>query len=139
MKQVCFSGVLVVVAAFAAAFAWAQEGAPASIANKDKSALDAVRASDVGKSGGADAKDAPPAWVVSSTGTVARAEAGDIGAMGEIADGCRQLAMSPNIKSTGEERMVMIQEATKWFTRAASLGHERSAKILEKLQKDSTR
>lgn len=139
MKQVCFSGVLVVVAAFAAAFAWAQEGAPASIANKDKSALDAVRASDVGKSGGADAKDAPPAWVVSSTGTVARAEAGDIGAMGEIADGYRQLAMSPNIKSTGEERMVMIQEATKWFTRAASLGHERSAKILEKLQKDSTR
>lgn len=121
MKQVCFSGVLVVVAAFAAAFAWAQEGAPASIANKDKSALDAVRASDVGKSGGADAKDAPPAWVVSSTGTVVRAEAGDIGAMGEIAQGYIGLAMSSNTKSTDEERMAMIQEATKWMYRRAKV------------------
>ena len=62
MKQVCFSGVLVVVAAFAAAFAWAQGDATAAIANKEKAEPDTVRASDVGKSGGADAKDAPPAW-----------------------------------------------------------------------------
>lgn len=139
MKQVCFSGVLVVVAAFAAAFAWAQEGAPASIANKDKSASDAVRASGAGKSHGVDVKDAPLAWVVSSTGTVARAEAGDIGAMGEIAQGYIGLAMSSNTKSTDEERMAMIQEATKWSKRAASLGHKRSAQMLEKLQKDSAR
>ena len=139
MKQVCFSGVLVVVAAFATAFAWAQGDATAAIANKEKAEPDTVRASDVGKSGGADAKDAPPAWVVSSTGTVARAEAGDIGAMGEIAQGYIGLAMSSNTKSTDEERMAMIQEATKWFTRAASLGHKRSAQLLEKLQKDSVR
>ena len=29
-----------------------------------------------------------------------------------------------------------VQEAKNWFKRAASLGHERSAKLLEKLQKD---
>ena len=121
MKQVQFSGVLVAVAACAAAFAWAQGDASASVANKDKSASDAVRASDGGKSGGAEAKDAPPAWIVSSTGTVARAEAGDVGAMGEIAQGYIGLAMSPNTESTDEERIAMIQEATKWMRRRAKI------------------
>ena len=63
----------------------------------------------------------PPAWIVSSTGTVARAEAGDVGAMGEIAQGYIGLAMSSNTKSTDEERMTMIQEATKWMYRRAKV------------------
>ena len=45
------------------------------------------------KEGESTAKDAPPAWVVSSTGTVARAEAGDVGAMGEIAKATQEGAV----------------------------------------------
>ena len=93
MKQVLFSGVMVAVVAFAAAFARAQ----------------------------GDAKSAPPAWVVSSTGTVARAEAGDVGAMEEIANGYRSLAVSPNTESTDDERVAMIQSAAKWMHRRAKV------------------
>lgn len=64
---------------------------------------------------------APPAWVVSSTGTVARAEAGDVKAMEEIAGGYISLAMSSNTESTDEERMAMIREATKWMRRRAKV------------------
>ena len=85
MRQVQFSGVVVAVVAFVEVFTLAQKEVQAATAGKDKSASGAVRASSTGKSGGADVKEAPPAWVVSSTGTVARAEAGDIGAMEEIA------------------------------------------------------
>ena len=66
-------------------------------------------------------KEPPPAWVVSSTGTVARAEAGDTGAMEEIAGGYISLAMSSNTESTDEERMAMIREATKWMHRRAKV------------------
>ena len=121
MKQLYISRVMFVVAAFAAVFAWARGDAPASIAGKDKSASDVVRASGASKSDAADAKGAPPAWIVSSTGTVARAEAGDIGAMEEIAQGYIGLAMSPNAESTDDERLAMIQEATKWMHRRAKV------------------
>ena len=117
MKQLCVSRVMFVVAAFAVAVAWAQGDAPASTAGKDKPASDAARPSDAGKSGGADAKEAPPAWVVSSTGTVARAEAGDAGAMEEIANGYRIFARESN----DDEREAMIQEATKWVRRRAKI------------------
>lgn len=96
MKQLYFSRVVVAVVAFAAAVALAQKEAQAAITGKDKSASNAVRPSDVGKSDGADTKDVPPAWIASSTGTVARAEAGDAGAMAEIAQGYIGLAMSSN-------------------------------------------
>ena len=122
MKQLHFSSAVVAVAAFIAVFTLAQKEAQAATAGKDKSASGAVRASSTVKSGGADVKEAPPAWVVSSTGTVARAEAGDIGAMEEIANGNKD-----------------VVKATMGFKRAATLGHKRSAKILEKLQKDSAR
>lgn len=115
------SGVMVAVAAFAAAVAWAQGDAPVSTAGKDNPASDAVRASGASKSGAADAKSAPPAWVVSSTGTVARAEAGDVGAMEEIANGYFGLASSSNTESTDDERMAMIQEAAKWMQRRAKV------------------
>lgn len=121
MKQLKVARVMFVVAIFAAAVAWAQGDAPVSTAGKGKPASDAVRASDVGKSDGADAKDAPPAWVVSSTGTVARAEAGDVGAMEKIASGYISLAMSSNTESTDDERMAMIHEATKWMCRRAKV------------------
>ena len=121
MKQVHFSGVMVAVVAFAAVFTLAQKEVQAATAGKDKSSSDAVRASDAGKSDAADAKEAPPAWVVSSTGTLARAEAGDAGAMEEIANGYIGLATSPNAESTDDERMVMIQEATKWLRRRAKI------------------
>ena len=117
MKQVHFSGVMVAVVAFAVAVTLAQKEVLAATAGKDKSASDAVRASDAGKSGGADAKEAPPAWVVSSTGTVARAEAGDAGAMEEIANGYRIFARESN----DDEREAMIQEATKWMHRRAKV------------------
>ena len=61
MKQLNVAREMFVVATFAAAVAWAQGDAPVSTAGKGKPASDAVRASDVGKSDGADAKDAPPA------------------------------------------------------------------------------
>ena len=122
MKQLRFSGLVVAIVVFATAFALAQKEAQAATAGKDKSAPDAVRASGAGKSDAADAKGAPPAWVVSSTENVARAEAGDIGAMEEIANGNKD-----------------VVKATMGFKRAATLGHKRSAKILEKLQKDSVR
>ena len=93
MKQLCVSRVMFVVAAFAVAVAWAQ----------------------------GDAEDAPPAWIVSSTGTVARAEAGDAGAMEEIANGYFGLASSSNTESTDDERMAMIQEAAKWMQRRAKV------------------
>ena len=121
MKQLNFLEVVVVVVAFAAAVTLVQKEAQAAIAGKDKSASDAVRASDASKSGGADAKGVPPAWIVASTGTVARAEAGDTGAMGEIAQGYIGLAMSSNTEVTDEERMAMIQEATKWMYRRAKV------------------
>lgn len=121
MKQLHVSRVVVAVAALAVAFAFAQKEAQAAIAGQSKSASDAVGASDVGKSDGADAKDVPPAWVVASTGTVARAEAGDAGAMGEIAQGYIGLAMSSNTEASDEERMAMIQEATKWMRRRAKV------------------
>ena len=60
MKQLHFSGVMVAVAALAAAVALAQKEVHAAIAGKDKSASDSVRASGADKSDGADAKDAPP-------------------------------------------------------------------------------
>ena len=81
MKQLYFSRVLVAVVLFAAAFALAQKEAQAAIAEKDNPSSNAVRATSASKSDAADAKSAPPAWVVSSTGTVARAEAGDVGAI----------------------------------------------------------
>ena len=80
-----------------------------------------MRASGAGKSDGVDVKDAPPAWVVSSTGTVARAEAGDAGAMEEIANGYFGLTSSSNKESTDGERMAMIQEAAKWMQRRAKV------------------
>lgn len=121
MKQLHFSGVMVAVAALAAAVALVQKEVQAAIAGKDKSASDSVRASGADKSDGADAKDAPPAWIVSSTGTVARAEAGDAEAMAEIAQGYIGLAMSSNTETTDEERMAMIQESTKWMYRRAKI------------------
>ena len=121
MKQLNISGVVVVVVAFAAAVTLAQKEAQDAIAGKDKSASDAVRASDASKSGGADAKGVPPAWIVASTGTVARAETGDVGAMVEIAEGYYGLAMSSNTEATDEERRAMIQEATKWMHRRAKV------------------
>ena len=62
----------------------------------EKPATGAARATSARKSGAADAKSAPPAWVVSSTGTVARAEAGDVWAMEQIAYGNIGLARSLN-------------------------------------------
>ena len=121
MKQLYFSRVLVAVAVFAAAFALAQKETQAAIAEKDNPASDAVRAAGTGKSDGVDAKDAPPAWVVSSTGTVARAEAGDAGAMEAIAHGYIGLAMSSNTEATDDERKAMIHEATKWMRRRAKV------------------
>lgn len=121
MKQLYFSRVLVAVVLFAAAFALAQKEAQAAIAGKDKPAIDTARATSASKSDAADAKSAPPAWVVSSTGTVARAEAGDVGAMVEIAEGYFGLTMSSNTEVTDEERKVMLQEATKWMYRRAKV------------------
>ena len=121
MKQLYFSRVVVAVVAFAAAVALAQKEAQAAITGKDNPASDAMRAADAGKSDGADTKDVPPAWVVSSTGTVARAEAGDGGTMEEIANGYFGLASSSNKESTDDERMAMIQEAAKWMQRRAKV------------------
>ncbi len=121
MKKLHFSGMVVAVAAFAVAFALMQKEAQAATAGKDKLASDAVQVPSASKSGKTDAKDAPPAWVVSSTGTVARAEAGDVGAMEEIANGYRSLAVSPNTESTDDERVAMIQEAAKWMHRRAKV------------------
>ena len=121
MRQVQFSGVVVAVVAFVAVFTLAQKEVQAATAGKDKSASGAVRASSTGKSGGADVKEAPPAWVVSSTGTVARAEAGDIGAMEEIAYEYIGLARPSNTELTDDERMAMTQEAAKWMHRRAKV------------------
>ena len=134
MKQLYFSRVLIAVAVFAAAFALAQKEAQAAIAEKDNPASDAVRAAGAGKSDGVDTKDAPPAWVVSSTGTVARAEAGDAGAMAEIAQGYISLAMSANTEATDDERKAMIQEATKWMHRRAKIAVKDSG-ILARAEK----
>ena len=117
MKQLYFSRVLVAVVVFAAEFALAQKEAQAAIAEKDNPASDTVRAAGAGKSDAVEAKDAPPAWVVSSTGTVARAEASDAGAMEEIAQGYIGLAT----EATDEGRMAMVQEATKWMHRRAKI------------------
>ena len=135
MKQLYFSRVLVAVVLFAAAVAWAQKEAQAAIAEKDNPSSDAVRATSASKSDAADAKSAPPAWVVSSTGTVARAEAGDVGAMEEIAQGYIGLAMSPNTEATDDERKAMIQEATKWMHRRAKIAVKDSG-ILARAEKD---
>ena len=121
MKQLYVSRAMVAVAAFVAAVVWAQGDVPVSTAGKDTPASDTVRAAGAGKSDGVDAKDVPPAWVVSSTGTVARAEAGDAGAMEEIANGYFGLASSSNKESTDDERMAMIQEAAKWMQRRAKV------------------
>ena len=93
MKKLNVSRVMFVVAAFAAAVAWAK----------------------------ADAEGAPPAWIVASTGTVARAEAGDAGAMEEIANGYLGLARSSNTEATDDERIAMVLEATKWMHRRAKI------------------
>ena len=93
MKQLNVSRVMFAVAAFAAAVVWAK----------------------------GDAEGAPPAWIVSSTGTVARAEAGDAGAMEEIANGYLGLAKSSNTEATDDERIAMILEATKWMHRRAKV------------------
>ena len=77
MKKLCFLVVVVAVAAFATALVLAHKEVQAAAAGKGKPTSDAARESGAGKSGGADAKGAPPAWAVSSTGTVARAEAGE--------------------------------------------------------------
>ena len=122
MKQLHFVGVVIAVVVSFAVFASVLKKVQAAIAGKDRPASSAVRASGAGKSDAADAKGAPHAWVVSSTGGVARAEAGDAGAMEEIANGNMD-----------------VVKATMGFKRAATLGHKRSAKILEKLQKDSAR
>ena len=81
MNQLYASSVVIIVTVFAVAFALAQGEAQAAIAEKDNPVLDTVRATSASKSDAADAKSAPPAWVVSSMGTVARAEAGDAGAI----------------------------------------------------------
>lgn len=83
----------IAVAALFAAFVSAENDAPAAIAEESKSASEAARVSGTCEKGGAEAKDASTACVVSSTGTVARAEA----------DGA------------------MIQEATKWLQRRAKI------------------
>ena len=93
MKKLNVSRVMFAVAVFAAAVVWAK----------------------------GDAEGAPPAWIVSSTGTVARAEAGDAGAMEEIANGYLGLARSSNTESTDDERIAMILEATKWMHRRAKV------------------
>lgn len=119
MKQLYVTGVMIVANALASSSLLAKESAPAALAVDGRSATDAVRSYDTNKGDGGGAKGAPPAWIVASTGTVARAEAGDIGAMKKIADGYWSFAASPITKSTEEERMAMIQEATKWMHRRA--------------------
>ena len=118
MKQLHITGVAVAIAAFAATLVLAHKEVQAAVTGVDKPASDAVRESGASKSGGADAKGAPPAWVVSSTGTVARAEAGDIDAMEEIAHGYKVFAREVD---DYDEREAMRQEATKWMRRRAKI------------------
>ena len=118
MKQLHFSGLAVAVAAFAAVVTLTQKELHAAIAGKDKSASDAVRASDASKRGVADAKGAPPAWIVSSTGIVARAEAGDTEAMRQYG---ALLASGENVKKDLDKGLLWLQKAFHYGDESAAL------------------
>lgn len=63
----------------------------------------------------------PPAWVVTDMETMERADTGDADAMWAIANGYVNLAESPNIEASDDERKAMVQEAAKWMRKRAEV------------------
>ena len=71
----------------------------------------------------------PPAWVVSSTGTVARAEAGDTDAMAEISQGYLAVAYSTHLELDDKQREAMRNEAQTWQRRRAKTMADREGDL----------
>ena len=71
----------------------------------------------------------PPAWVVADWDTAARAEAGDVDAMGFVAKGYMELAASENIEAGDEERQAMLREALAWVNRRVKIIADREGDV----------
>ena len=87
------------------------------------------REPDAGAAAPAEEVRLPPAWVVTDVDTVAQAEAGDVDAMGFVAQGYMDLATSENIEASDEERQAMFKEAMDWVNRRAKIIADREGDI----------
>lgn len=82
-----------------------------------------------GGAGPAEEVRVPPAWVVADWDTAARAEAGDVDAMGVVAKGYMELAASENIEAGDEERQAMLREALAWVNRRVKIIADREGDV----------
>ncbi len=103
---------------------------PASEPHSDDEEIDGARGRESeGGAGPVEEVRVPPAWVVTDVDTAARAEAGDVDAMGFVADGYMDLATSENIEASDEERQAMFREAMSWVNRRAKIIVDREGDI----------